>query len=122
MNIAEIKANARRALHGALSVSAALQRADGTAVTVDGEPATVTVRWHSKTMLYGADASDGYAQTIEGLDSVIFNAEELAEKGIEVRRGDKVVMPAAFQGAVLVLQEQEPLRGPVELKWRVAQQ
>lgn len=113
MSIAQIKANARRALHGALSVSAKLQRGS--------ESFDVTVRWHSKTMLYGADASDGYAQTIEGLDSIIFNGEELLERSLVPQRGDTIVMPDLYQGAQLVLQEMEPLRGPIEQKWRVAQ-
>lgn len=116
MGIAEIKANARRALHGALSVSATLRPYGGT------PDMTVSVRWHSKTMLYGADASDGYAQTIEGLDSIIFNVEELDQLGVALQRGDLIIMPAAYQGARLVLEEMEPVRGPVEQKWRVAQQ
>lgn len=114
MGIAEIKANARRALHGALSVSATLRPYGGASDVM------VSVRWHSKTMLYGADASDGYAQTIEGLDSIIFNAEELHALGVVPNRGDVVTIHGELHTTHLVLEEMEPIRGPIEHKWRVS--
>lgn len=113
MGIVDIKTNARRALHKALSVLAGYQ-------SIDGQTnATITVRWHSKTMLAGMDASDGYAQMIDGLDAVVLDMDELDVLGITPKRGDRITMPVEYLSAVVVLEEAEQRVGPVTWKWRV---
>ena len=112
--MAEIKARARKAVHAAFSVSAE-HRAYGSVT-----PTVVQVRWHNKLVLQGNGTSEGYASTIEGIDRLVFNLDELAEKGIALERGDTVTMGPLYQNVVLVLEEMEPATGPVEQKWWVA--
>lgn len=113
-NLAEIKARARKAVHTAFSVSAD-HRAYGS-----DTPTAVKVRWHNKLVLQGNGTSDGYASTIEGIDRLVFDLDELTEKNIELERGDTVTMGPLYQNVVLVLEEKEPATGPVEQKWWVA--
>lgn len=113
-NLAEIKARARKAVHTAFSVSAS-HKAYGA-----DTPTAVTVRWHNKLVLQGNGTSDGYASTIEGIDRLVFDIDELAEKGITLERGDTITMGPLYQNVVLVLEEKEPVTGPVEQKWWVA--
>ena len=113
-NLAEIKARARKAVHTAFSVSAEHRAYGSTAPTV------IQVRWHNKLVLQGNGTSDGYASTIEGIDRLVFNLDELAEKGIALELGDTVTMGPLYQNVVLVLEEMEPATGPVEQKWWVA--
>ena len=80
----------------------------------------IQVRWHNKLVPQGNGTSDGYASTIEGIDRLVFNLDELAEKGIALERGDTVTMGPLYQNVVLVLEEMEPATGPVEQKWWVA--
>lgn len=113
-NLAEIKARARKAVHTAFSVPAE-HRSYG-----ETTPNTLNVRWHNKLVLQGNGTSDGYAETIEGIDRLVFDIEELAAKGLTLERGDTVTMGPLYQGVVLVLEEKEPMTGPVEQKWWVA--
>ena len=112
--MAEIKARARKAVHAAFSVSAE-HRSYGSAT-----PTVVQVRWHNKLVLQGNGTSEGYADVIEGIDRMVFDIDELATKGIALERGDTVTMGPEYHGAVLVLEEMEPMTGPVEQKWWVA--
>jgi hypothetical protein len=112
--LAEIKARARKAVHAAFSVSAS-HRAYGSDVVT-----AVQVRWHNKLVLQGNGTSDGYASVIEGIDRMVFDLDELAGKGIALDRGDTITMGQEYHNAVLVLEEMEPMTGPVEQKWWVA--
>ena len=113
-NLAEIKARARKAVHAAFSVSAS-HRAYGSDVAT-----AIQVRWHNKLVLQGNGTSEGYADVIEGIDRMVFDIDELATKGIALERGDTVTMGPEYHGVVLVLEEMEPITGPVEQKWWVA--
>ena len=112
MGIAEIKANARRALHGALSVPATWTSA------LTGETKAVTVRWHNKQALRGELSSDGYAQMLETQDRLVFNMEELATLQITLSRGDKILMPPIYENAELQIEEMEEITGPIEQIWQ----
>ena len=57
---------------------------------------------------------------IEGIDRMVFDLDELTEKGIALDRGDTITMGPEYHNAVLVLEEMEPMTGPVEQKWWVA--
>lgn len=113
-NLAEIKARARKAVHTAFSVSAD-HRAYGS-----DTPTAIMVRWHSRPTCRCPAAPACYASTIEGIDRLVFDLDELAEKGIDLERGDTVTMGPLYQNVVLVLEEMEPATGPVEQKWWVA--
>lgn len=77
----------------------------------------ITARWHNKIEIGGDLESSGYAQTIEGIERVIFDVEELRTKGITLRNNGIVRMA---DGTVLILSSQEPMVGPVEQIWKVS--
>lgn len=113
--ITELKAKTRRAIHGVFSVRAQYQ--DFTmAAAVD-----ITVRWHHRIDRFGDIESGGYAEQIDGIERAIFNREELAEKGVVLRRRGLVTLTEGeWGGAVLRLDTKEPRDGPVEEIWGVA--
>lgn len=78
----------------------------------------LAVRWHSKMDLIGDLVAQGYAQAIEGVNKLIFDIDELAEKGIQLQARGTVT---AESGAVLVLSAQEPGDGIVKQTWLCAQ-
>jgi len=73
-------------------------------------------RWHNKIEVAG-DLDGGYATTIEGIERVIFDREELAAKGVTLRNNGIVKMA---DGTLLTLSAQEPIVGPIEVIWQVA--
>lgn len=111
MGMAEIKAKARRALHGALSVQATWTS------NLTGESKPLTVRWHSKQALRGELSNDGYAQILDSQDRLIFNKEELEELQVTLSRGDKILMPPLYENAELMVEEREETIGPIEEIW-----
>lgn len=78
---------------------------------------TLVVRWHNKIQVGGDLENSGYAETIEGIERVIFDMEELKAKGVTLRNNGTVVMA---DGTVLTLGTQEPVVGPIEVIWQVA--
>jgi redox-sensitive bicupin YhaK (pirin superfamily) len=114
MDFAALKAQVRQTVHDTMSVPAVYSHPDEV-----GEYA-LRVRWHNKQALVGDLIDSGYAQTIEGVNRVIFNRAELDEKGAVLRSGGvlRVVAPQ-FHGASLILSSQEPVAGPVEVIWIV---
>ena len=113
--ITELKARARRDIHGAFCVPA--QYTDETLT----EPVDVTVRWHHRIDRFGDLDSGGYAEVVDGIERLIFNRDELAEKGVQLRRRGAVTLTEPeWAGAVLRLDTREPYDGPVEEIWGVA--
>lgn len=78
----------------------------------------LAVRWHRKLVMVGDLVAQGYPQSIEGVNHLIFDSEELAEKGIVLKREDKIL---DAHGAVLILDSLEPAQGPLKVTWRVVQ-
>lgn len=77
----------------------------------------LTVRWHNKIQVGGDLEGAGYAETIEGIERIIFDREELLAKGVTLRNNGTVIMA---DGTVLTLGTQEPIVGPIEVIWQVA--
>jgi hypothetical protein len=114
-DFAALKAQARRAVHDTLAVDAVYEDAHLP------EPVGLRVRWHNKISRFGDIENIGYSEIIEGINRVIFDREELNEKGIMLRRGGRVTLTAPqYEGAVLVLDSQEPHSGPINLTWLVS--
>jgi hypothetical protein len=108
---AETKAEIRQAVHDVLKVDAAVVVAPG------DEPLDITVRWHDKINRFGNLENAGWAQTVEGIDRLIFNRPELTSKGIVLSSNSIVTLNAA--GDKFQLDVKEPPNGPIEEIWVV---
>jgi hypothetical protein len=105
-----VKARTRRVVHNTFGGDAKYM--DSTQPEI-----ALTVRWHNKIQVGGDLESGGYAETIEGIERVIFDREELMAKGVTLRNNGTVIMA---DGTVLTLGTQEPIVGPIEVIWQVA--
>lgn len=119
-NFAAVKAKMRRDVHASLSISATYQFGAST-------PEAVSVRWHNKISRFGDMMEAGYAEVVEGIERICFMKDEvsklLLEKGVSVERGGVVTITAeGFDNARLILHDQEPIVGPVEIWWQVARE
>ncbi len=105
----------RRVVHDVMAV--VWNYADDVVTT----PVELSVRWSNKVAAIGNLAFQGYAESIEGIDTIIFDRAELAEKGITLKRGGTLtgVTGGPFEGAVLCLDSQLPDNGPINRTWRV---
>jgi len=113
-DFAALKARTRRVVHDTLAV-AALYDHVGLVVPVE-----LRVRWHNKIARFGDIENVGYAEIIEGINRVIFDRDELNEKGVVLERGGRVTLtPPQYHGAVLVLDTMEPDTGPIDQTWLV---
>lgn len=108
------KTRVRKAVHDTFRVPVQLE-----AVAAPGTLVDLHVRWHDKLTMVGNIVEAGYADVLEGIDRIIFEREELVEKGVLLRRGDEVRFGPAFQGTVLILDTSEPSDGPVNVIWKV---
>lgn len=115
-NFAAIKAKARRDVHRAFGVAAS-HTDIVSGVLTEG----LSVRWHNKQVLLGDLQDSGYASVIEGIERVIFERAELAQKNINLKTGDIITITAeGFENARLTIREREPIVGPIEVKWWVS--
>jgi hypothetical protein len=110
---AQIKHDARRAVHDALSVEVVYTGPDG--LTTE----TLSVRWHNRINRHGDLDVQGYAEIVENIDRVIFDLEELAAKGVTLAREGSITLPEIMGGATFSLDTQEPDSGPIERIWLV---
>jgi len=114
-DFAAVKAHARKIVHDTFGVDAEYE-ASSSAV-----PVPLRVRWHNKMAVVGDPENAGYPVSLEGIDRIIFNTDELAEKGIIPARGGYVKITApGFNGQVLSLEAREKKCGPQEEIWQVA--
>lgn len=107
------KAIARNAVHTAMGVPVSYED------SVSPGRVGLRVRWHNRVGIDGNLVEAGYTNFVEGVNRVIFNRNELDEKGVVLSRGSRVYTE---DGAVLILSHQEPISGPVEVVWGVAQE
>ncbi len=113
MSFAEYKAQMRRAVHSAFSLSA--EHNDGTTVT------PIRVRWHSRLTLTGQLGNDGYSEILDNITRLIFNAEELNSLGLTLSRDDTIkITENGYNSPTFVLENLEPSDGPIEIVWKVA--
>lgn len=82
-------------------------------------PVGLRVRWHNKIQLVGDLESGGYAESIEGIERIIFDREELAQKAVTLQYLGLVIMA---DGTRLRLHTQEPIVGPIEVIWQVSRE
>lgn len=106
------KALIRQTVHDVLQVGATVIVAPG------GEAQDITVRWHDKINRFGNLENAGWAQTVEGIDRLIFNRPELTSKSIVLT--DKSVVTLNAAGDKFQLDVKEPPNGPIEEVWVVA--
>lgn len=131
MSLADIKARARRAIHGKLGVAASLVDDDHPDGLLFGEEYTGTgllVRYHNKLQRNG-DLDGDYATIIDGIDKLVFLDENVAEVSAAlVANGEAPlvlgngaeVKIAEYKGLSFALDTQEPPDGPLETVWVVA--
>jgi hypothetical protein len=114
-DFASLKAKSRRIVHDTLAVDAKYR--SGPAAT----PVDLRVRWHYTIANTSAPETGQTARQlavdIEGPERVVFDREELAEKGINPVRAATVEIPA--YGVTLQLETAEPITGPIDLVWIV---
>jgi hypothetical protein len=133
MSLADIKAQARRAIHGRLAVSAQLvddDHPDGLIFADDYAGIGLTVRYHNKIDRNG-DLDGDYAEIIEGIDKLVFLDENVAEvsaalvangqEPLALTRGAEITI-AQYKGLTFILDSQQPPDGPSETVWVVARQ
>lgn len=105
----------RKVVHATMRVPATYED------SVQTVPVDVGVRWHSRLVLQGDLVETGYADSIEGVDRVIFDRDELDEQSIVLHRGGIVrLTDPRWNGTSLILDSLEPADGPVELIWKIA--
>lgn len=83
-------------------------------------PEPLRVRWHNKLTEFGDIENTGYPMSIDTIDKVIFDRDELGAKGITINRGGRVKITAdGFGGQVLSVDTRDPKAGPTEEIWLV---
>jgi hypothetical protein len=88
--------------------------------TVTTVPVGLRVRWHPVKAMFGDLDNQGYANVLDQVNTVIFDKNELALKGIVLRAAGTVVMSdPLFNGAALSLSSKMPDDGPTEEVWMV---
>jgi hypothetical protein len=110
-DFAQARVIARRAVHDTMRVSAQY-RAPG-----QSTPTDLHVRWHHKMGLSGDVDNAGYAQLMVGVETIVLDKDELAEKGVVPERGATVTLG---DGTVLSLDAKHPGDGPVKVVWSVS--
>jgi len=130
MSLADIKARARRAIHGSLAVSCSLTDNDHPGGLLFSEEYTgpgLTVRYHTKIAQTG-DLEGSYAEVLDGIDRLVFHVENVAaasealvengELPISLLRNAQIIIPE--YSLVFRLDSLEPPDGPGEIIWNVA--
>lgn len=113
-DFAAAKAQVRRTVHDTLSVDA--EYADGGVVA----PVALRVRWHNKLTTVGDPINEGYPVSIDTIDKVIFDMDELTAKNVKISRGGRLKITAKnFGGQILAIDTRDPKCGPTEEVWLV---
>lgn len=126
-DFAKVKAQVRRKVHETFGVQAFYK--DDSFST----PQEIRVRWHSRIDRFGDLDQQGYAEFIQGIDRIIFEAAEA--RRLRVKRGGIVIIPSlgAGLGVALgspldgegiappgfILNDREPSDGPFRETWMV---
>ena len=117
-NRAAAVTKARRSVHNTMRVSADYEHP-----ALPGVVTPLSVRWHNRQVLQGNIVETGYSDVIDGVNRVIFDLEELNEKGVVLERGGVVTLTDPVNnGIALILEAQEPDSGPINRIWLVAKQ
>lgn len=107
----------RRAVHTTFGIDATYEDPHLAA------PAPLRIRWHNKLAVYGDIENTGYPSTIESIDKVVFDRDDLLARGIEIRRGGIIkIIADGFEGQSLIADTRDPRCGPIEEIWMVGKQ
>ena len=80
----------------------------------------LSARWHNRLLLQGNLAEGGYPDIIEGIDYLKFDANELTEKSVTLKRTGRIeFVDPLWRGAVLSLEAKRPNVGPFDVIWDV---
>lgn len=104
----DLRAAARRTVHATFGEPFAYVPPGG------GTAVMLSVRHRTRNAIHGS-ADDEFATLLEGVNQLVFNAEELALAGITLQRGGRVTLPPF----VLELDQPVPLNGPIDVPWSV---
>ena len=116
-DFAAAKARTRRIVHDTLAIAAEYDDAD---LVV---PVPLRVRWHYKQTVVGDLETQGFPQSIDTINKVIFDRAELTVKGVTISRGGRLKITAdGFGNAVLAIDTQDAMAGPTEEIWYVGRQ
>jgi hypothetical protein len=80
-------------------------------------PVNLYVRWHNR--IIPAETINNTSEIISGVERLIFDEAELAEKEVALRRGGIVIIPQ-YDAMELQLEFEEPNDGPVTTAWSVS--
>jgi hypothetical protein len=128
-NFAKAKASLRRKVHEIFGVTAFYQDSSMS------EPVEIRARWHNKETNLGDLDNEGYAEIVEGIERIVFEAAEARTHNI--KRGGQVWFPEYGSGMGVGLgsplggEDNGPPKftlhlmrknsGPVEEVWEVTQ-
>lgn len=111
-DFAKAKAQVRRIVHTTLAIDA--EYMDDSLLA----PQPLRIRWHNKLMQFGDLENAGYSTVIDGINRVIFDRDELLEKGVTISRGGRLKITAAgYDNAELAMDTKDELAGPTEEIW-----
>ena len=108
---AALKRQMRRDVHDAFAVEASYRAPQASAAVV------LFVRYHNKKIV-GDQANDGYAVTLDTIDSLVFDRDELEAKGVRLQASDLVLLKD-YDNALYRLDTMRPADGPVNVEWQV---
>lgn len=113
-DFAELKARVRRTVHATFGITAEYWLNDADV------PVPLRVRWHNKLTVVGDPNGDGFPVSLDTIDRVIFDMDELTEKTVTISRGGRLKITAKnYGGQVLTIDSREPKCGPTEEIWLV---
>lgn len=108
-DFAALKQTARRAIHETLGVAAFIK------VGFLSPPVEVRARLHEAGTVYGDLLEQGYAQTVEAVDRIVFIPEDIAPEN-RPRKLAEVTFPHR-PGITFILQTKDVTDGPLEEVW-----
>lgn len=112
-SFADLKREARAAVHAAFAVSALYHD------PLLASPAALTVRVHAKGVQSVGDIeNDGFAEMLVRPDRIVFLRDELVAAGVQLRRNGRVQL-SDYGDAMFVLDAEEPVDGPTTVVWTV---
>ena len=110
---AALIARSRKTVHAVQAIPANYEHP-----SYPGVVTVLSVRWHNRSVLHGNMVEAGYNDIIEGINRIIFDQDELNEKGVVPERGGVVTLTApAYNSIALILDSQDPTTGPVNNSW-----
>lgn len=116
-DFAQAKASARRVVHATFGVQAFYQDASM------NSPIETRARWHSRISKPYGDLNDGtgYSEVIEGIDRIVFIAEDINGFPFEVTRNGRFTFPS-IPGVTFTLEYRDPTMGPPAQAWTVTKE